>query len=434
MVQHAACSLGIHHCMTLCLSNAHKRLTNTTQIAVVTQRGTGQSIFGVLCQVVGTLAGCLLSLVAWYIVKFVHQTDNMLLRLTMFNSRELPGVMVFYFLGMVLGAYPSQNKPALTPFTMSTRVTLTLLVGYELESERIGEAAVTAMGQPYYPPYLLSWRNLLAVSPYSMADTFSCTDTMQILAGVGIGFFWTIFPYPVLESHELTTQIGDTLFTLANLHMKTHMAVYFNVSGTQTNDVPDYNCKETRSAMETRLIRQLNNVRALLANTKYEVRIGGHFPRETYAAIIDKIDSIFRSISLISYSTKIFHAAATQDSASAWLQELQKYATPNEEGETRFVSVLTACGMSIARNQPLPLFLDVPETSSFLLAIKKSPMDLLHPKHAQQPGYSALAAIHASALLAVGDLRELLRLTAELVGRVDFGVPVEMGGQEEKVC
>lgn len=42
------------------------------QIAVVTHRGLGQSVVGVLCQVIGTLSGCLLSLVAWYIVEYVR--------------------------------------------------------------------------------------------------------------------------------------------------------------------------------------------------------------------------------------------------------------------------------------------------------------------------------------------------------------------------
>ena len=71
--------------------------------------------------------------------------------------------MIFYCLGMMLGAYPAYAKPQLRPLSIGTMITLTLLVGYELESERLGEAAVTAVGQPYYPPYILSWRNIVAV-------------------------------------------------------------------------------------------------------------------------------------------------------------------------------------------------------------------------------------------------------------------------------
>ena len=116
-----------------------------------------------LAQVGGTLTGCILSLIAWYIVEYVPQN----LWISPANdtrSGRLAGVIVFYFLGMMVGGYPAQINPELTPLTMGATVTLTLLVGYELDTKRLGEAAITAMGQPYYPPYILSWRDLLAVS------------------------------------------------------------------------------------------------------------------------------------------------------------------------------------------------------------------------------------------------------------------------------
>ena len=91
----------------------------------------------------------------------------------MFRSGRLPGVIVFYFLGMIAANYPAQRMPELAPLSIASRVTLTLLIGYELDTERLGEAAITAMGQPYYPPYLLSWRSLLAVSAcHPQAETW----------------------------------------------------------------------------------------------------------------------------------------------------------------------------------------------------------------------------------------------------------------------
>lgn len=328
--------------------------------------------------------------------------------------------MVFYLLGMMLGAYPAYKRPELRPLTMGSMITLTLLVGYELESERIGEAAVTAMGQPYYPPYLLSWRNLLAVSCIQFAHSVQLLTFFQILAGVGIAFFWTLFPYPSLESRELPIQIGDAMFSLAEFHLRTHMAIYISLSGSATEVDPGLTGRSGQILVETETIRHLTKTKALLNQSKYEIRLCGKFPRVTYAALLAKLESLFRSIALVSYSTRLFAAAKEQEAASAWMRELRRCATPQEDIELQVVSVLAACGTAIAHGQPLPPFLHVPETSSLLDAIKASPMDLLDTKHVHEAGYSALAAIHASAMVAAEDIRELLRLTAELVGVVDF--------------
>lgn len=65
---------------------------------------------------------------------------------------------------MMLAALPGYNRPELFSLSLIAEVTLTLLVGYELDSHTLGRAAVAAMGQPYYPPYLLAWMNMLTVS------------------------------------------------------------------------------------------------------------------------------------------------------------------------------------------------------------------------------------------------------------------------------
>lgn len=110
--------------------------------------------------------------------------------------------------------------------------------------------------------------------------------------------------------------------------------------------------------------------------------------------------------------------AGTED--SPWTTELRQVVTRNEDIELRTLSVLSICAEAIERGRPLPPFLDVPETSTLLTSVKSSPMDLLNSSHALEPGYAALAAIHASAEIVTEEIRELVRLTSELVGRVEF--------------
>lgn len=78
-------------------------------------------------------------------------------------SRKIPGVIIMYLLLLIIAQWPARKHPSLTALTMAAAIFLTLLVGYELESERLGEAVIVSRGQPYHQPYLLSWMALLAV-------------------------------------------------------------------------------------------------------------------------------------------------------------------------------------------------------------------------------------------------------------------------------
>lgn len=163
-------------------------------------------------------------------------------------------------------------------------------------------------------------------------------------------------------------------------------------------------------------ISSLSRLRQLLANSKYQIQLGGHFSSQLYGALLDKADSIFRSISLVVYSSRIFDKLDDNAVNSVWTVELRRVASRNEDARLRMFSVLSICADSIQRGQPLPPHLDVPESSQLLLAIKTSAMDLRHMKHALEPGYSALATIHASALMLTEEVKELVKTTRELVG------------------
>lgn len=99
-------------------------------------------------------------------------------------------------------------------------VTTILIIGYELQVQKIGKAASESNGQPAYPTYELA--------PYRLAT---------VLAGLFVAFIWTVFPYvwphdipswfsslttfasyPITESSELRRDVGKCLYLLANLH------------------------------------------------------------------------------------------------------------------------------------------------------------------------------------------------------------------------
>ncbi len=239
------------------------------------------------------------------------------------------------------------------------------------------------------------------------------------MAGVGIAAFWTLFPYPILETQLLSQKLADSINTLAELHLQTHFAVYDAVKNHKTDEDRTRHRKVV-SDIQLEFIASLAGLRQLLGNSKYQVQIGGIFPRQLHTSLVDNIDSLFRSVSLVVWASRTFSTLDAEAVDSPWMIELRRVASRNEDIEHRTLSVLTICADAIERGRPLPPFLDVPETSSLLAAIKTSPMDLLSSSHAVEPGFSALAAIHASAEMVTEEIRELVRMTEELVGRVEF--------------
>ena len=125
-------------------------------------------------------------------------------------------------------------------------------------------------------------------------------------------------------------------------------------------------------------------------------------------------------MSMVHYALRSFDRLDPNQWWSPWLHEMRRYAASNDEYELRTVSALAICAIAISKNQALPRYIDIPETSTLLESIKKSPMDLMHVRHASEPGYTALATVHACAFVVTDDIRQLLKLTAQLTGEVSF--------------
>jgi hypothetical protein len=78
-------------------------------------------------------------------------------------------------------------------------ITQLLILGYELQVQKMGISLATASGQPYYPVYLLA--------PYRLAT---------VTSGCFVAFIWTYFPYPLTAMSALRQQLGRSLYLLAS--------------------------------------------------------------------------------------------------------------------------------------------------------------------------------------------------------------------------
>jgi hypothetical protein len=94
----------------------------------------GQSIFGFACRIAGTVGAMIVSYIAWYIV-----------------DGHAAGVIVFTWLFNFIGFYCLIKWPRLIASWITIIITQVLIIGYELQVEKIGQAAAEATGQVYYP-------------------------------------------------------------------------------------------------------------------------------------------------------------------------------------------------------------------------------------------------------------------------------------------
>ncbi|KAK4141413.1 uncharacterized protein C8A04DRAFT_39139 [Dichotomopilus funicola] len=99
----------------------------------------GQSIFGLLCRIGGTVAAMCFALVIWYIV-----------------DEKSAGVIVFLWISVFINYYFFIKFPRFLPAVLICVITQVLIIGYELQVRTIGLAAAQRTGQPYYPSTLRS--------------------------------------------------------------------------------------------------------------------------------------------------------------------------------------------------------------------------------------------------------------------------------------
>lgn len=142
-----------------------------------------------------------------------------------------------------------------------------------LQVRKIGERAATANGQLYDPIYLLA--------PYRLAS---------VAGGIAVAFIWTFFPYPMSEHSALRQSLGSSLYLLANYYSIVHETVFARMSG-QDGDALNKSSAGRRLTKARHLVYSkqqvmIGGMRTYAGFLKWEVPIGGRFPKENYLAII----------------------------------------------------------------------------------------------------------------------------------------------------
>lgn len=218
----------------------------------------GQSMFQFILRIGGTAVAMVVAWLIWYI-----------------PGQHTAGILVFLWVFVAIGFWIPIKRIDLVIVGLISVVTATMIVGYELQVRKLGVTAATATtGQPAYPIYELG--------PYRLAT---------VVGGLAVAFFWTIFPFPITEHSALRQKLGGALYLSANLYSIMHEQVMSRIrgdAGDEENDKesPGYALNKARNKVFAKQMLTLQGLKMHSAFVKWELPIGGKFPREKYEEVI----------------------------------------------------------------------------------------------------------------------------------------------------
>ncbi|PYI02854.1 hypothetical protein BO78DRAFT_324201 [Aspergillus sclerotiicarbonarius CBS 121057] len=351
----------------------------------------GQSIFGFVLRILGTVLSMVLSLLAWYI-----------------PGQKTPGIIVFLFVFLTCVFYVPIKQFRFRIIGIITIISTTMIVGYELEVRKIGEAVAASNGQQYYPIYLLG--------PYRLAT---------VAAGIAVAFIWTFFPFPISEHSILRQSLGASLYLLANYYSVIHETVSARMRG----DEGDLALKtssgrrllKARNKVFSKQMLMLNNLRTYAGFLNWEVAIGGRFPKRRYKSIITCIENIVSYLSLLGYaSDTLLQLGGDDESDSAWLHDFRRLVASARVTTHEVTTLLCLLSASITNQQPLPPYLKAPRPYSFSKRLEALDKDILSLRHIAEPGFATFSVLQISTRCIVGDVDRLMKDVKALVGELDF--------------
>ncbi|KAI6258819.1 hypothetical protein MCOR29_010754 [Pyricularia oryzae] len=418
-------------------------------VAMSMTQTSGQSIFGFLCRIIGSLVAMASSLIAWYMAK-----------------EKTPGVLVLMWLFIFIDYYFFIKYPQIIPAVIVCIISQVLIIGYEFQVQVIGLEVSERMGQPYYPTYL--------IAPYRVAT---------VAAGCLVAFFWTIFPSPFTDRTWLRRDLSATLYLLANYFsaisqtvrlqlaeedevVKTHAGPH---SDKQT---PAHHLARVRHKIFGKLMILLPSLGTHAQWQRWEPSIGGRFPEEVYEEIILRSSRILNYLTLMSYTaTRSPHTFTTQEARddevdAEWTRTLRRLLDEVQPAHYSIVSTLALLSNSLLSGQALPPFVHMPPLygagtpsdgpqsrhNSFggYLHHRPPPLataaaavaaaaggeydkhcdchnlsDLLDPKNVNRKGYTEYSVMQVCSSLVRDDLQGLVRAVEGLVGVVDFSFRID---------
>ncbi|KAF2646232.1 hypothetical protein P280DRAFT_387163 [Massarina eburnea CBS 473.64] len=366
----------------------------------------GQSVFSFILRIVGTAIAMIVAWLIWYI-----------------PGTRTPGIIVFLWVFVSLGFYVPLKRADLVVMGLISIVSATMIVGYELQVRKLGEAVATSNGQPYYP--------ITKLGPYRLA----C-----VVAGLAVAFFWTFFPFPITEHSALRQRLGGALYLSANFYSIMHETVMARIRGDEGDmtdkESPGRKLEKARNKVFAKQMLTLQGLRTHRTMVDWEFPLGGKFPMQEYDEIIGLVTNIVNYTALLGYASATFtHPSIIGDgvdqSSAQWFQDFRRIVASSKVTSHEITSLLSLLSSSITNGQPLPPYLTAPRSFQLSKRLEALDRDILSIKHVAEPGYAAFAVLQISTRCIGMDVEKLLKAVKKLVGELDFSFHVVSTNSEE---
>lgn len=217
----------------------------------------GSGVYGQLIRFIGTAMAMIASYIIWYIV-----------------DQHPAGIIVFTGITMFLYHYPMIKNPANPVVPMIGMVTVILIVGYELQVQKIGILISISNGQAFHPLYELA--------PFRLAT---------VLAGVSVAFFFTYFPSVITARSQLRRDLGSSLYLLSNYYSSVHQTVALRTRGAEGDlrdkGSPGRRLEQARNRLFAKELVLLQGMKNHVKFTAWEPTFGGKFPHASYNKLIN---------------------------------------------------------------------------------------------------------------------------------------------------
>ncbi|RMZ77624.1 hypothetical protein DV738_g4309, partial [Chaetothyriales sp. CBS 135597] len=367
-------------------------------------RHTGRGIFGFIFRAIGTTIAMVASIVIWYI-----------------GDGHAGAIIPVFFLYLTACMWYLLKFPSMITVAIISQVTVVLIIGYELQDEKLGRHATESNGQPYYKIYILA--------PYRLAT---------VLVGLGTSAFWTFFPYPFTTHSMIRNDLGKALYLLGNYYACAHTTIYTrlstgSLSAEMVRGKPLYQLAKARHKVFGKGVTLLTSLRQYLDFSKWEPTFGGRFPREKYSELVDGAQHILNYTSLMVFCSVAFtydgkegrNGAHDSDAVrSEWLRGFAKVTSSLRPVDHELTSRLCLLASSLTNKQPLPPYLRMPKSVNLATQMAEVDPGILSVHHIREPCYAAFAVLEVASTLLQEEVEKVSELVRQLVGEVDFSFHV----------
>ena len=264
----------------------------------------GQGIFGFVFRTGGTIFAMVAAIAIWYAC----------------DHKAAAIIPVFWVYMSCWNIFMLKHMEYAMVAMIST-ITVILIIGYELQVDILGVKVVESNGQKFYPIALLAVYRLAGVC-----------------AGLFAAFVFTYFPFPITTHGALRSDVGRTLYILANYYSCVHTTLDTRLHlGPAINDLPPdhpiHKLDAARTKVFGKVLLMINRLHTHSSFTKYEPPFGGKFPRKAYADLIASIENIFAYLSLMEYSSVAYIRTSDELRLSRGPTEIDTNMSPSTSQE-----------------------------------------------------------------------------------------------------